>query len=80
MVRPRLDENVQGWRRRMGIEPTWELIDSHTGFEDQERHQAPFTPGKNASVNAPGGQAFSQAAGICARQALPLDHDFVIHI
>lgn len=24
----------------MGIEPTWDLVESHTGFEDQERHQA----------------------------------------
>ena len=24
----------------MGIEPTWDLIEPHTGFEDQERHQA----------------------------------------
>ncbi len=27
------------WRRRMGIEPTWDLVESHTGFEDRERHQ-----------------------------------------
>ena len=24
----------------MGIEPTWDLLKPHTGFEDQERHQA----------------------------------------
>ena len=24
----------------MGIEPTWDLVEPHTGFEDQERHQA----------------------------------------
>ncbi len=23
----------------MGIEPTWDLVESHAGFEDQERHQ-----------------------------------------
>ncbi len=23
----------------MGIEPTWDLFEPHTGFEDQERHQ-----------------------------------------
>jgi hypothetical protein len=23
----------------MGIEPTWNFVESHTGFEDQERHQ-----------------------------------------
>ena len=23
----------------MGIEPTWDFVESHTGFEDQERHQ-----------------------------------------
>ncbi len=27
------------WRRRMGIEPTWNFVESHAGFEDQERHQ-----------------------------------------
>ena len=27
------------WRRWMGIEPTWNFVESHTGFEDQERHQ-----------------------------------------
>ena len=27
------------WRRRMGIEPTWDFVEPHTGFEDQERHQ-----------------------------------------
>ena len=24
----------------MGIEPTWDFVEPHTGFEDQERHQA----------------------------------------
>ncbi len=24
----------------MGIEPTWDWLKPHTGFEDQERHQA----------------------------------------
>ncbi len=23
----------------MGIEPTWDFVESHAGFEDQERHQ-----------------------------------------
>ena len=23
----------------MGIEPTWDFVEPHTGFEDQERHQ-----------------------------------------
>ncbi len=23
----------------MGIEPTWNFVESHAGFEDQERHQ-----------------------------------------
>jgi hypothetical protein len=23
----------------MGIEPTWDLVEPHAGFEDQERHQ-----------------------------------------
>ena len=27
------------WRRRMGIEPTWDFVEPHHGFEDQERHQ-----------------------------------------
>jgi hypothetical protein len=27
------------WRRRMGIEPTWNFVEPHHGFEDQERHQ-----------------------------------------
>ena len=27
------------WRRRMGIEPTWDFVEPHRGFEDQERHQ-----------------------------------------
>ncbi len=27
------------WRRWMGIEPTWDFVEPHTGFEDQERHQ-----------------------------------------
>ena len=37
------DENEEekngNWRRRMGIEPTWDFVEPHTGFEDQERHQ-----------------------------------------
>ena len=24
----------------MGIEPTWDFVEPHAGFEDQERHQA----------------------------------------
>jgi hypothetical protein len=24
----------------MGIEPTWDLVEPHAGFEDRERHQA----------------------------------------
>ena len=28
------------WRRWMGIEPTWDFVEPHAGFEDQERHQA----------------------------------------
>ncbi len=24
----------------MGIEPTWDFVEFHAGFEDQERHQA----------------------------------------
>ena len=24
----------------MGIEPTWDFVEPHTGFEDQERHRA----------------------------------------
>ena len=23
----------------MGIEPTWDFVEPHAGFEDQERHQ-----------------------------------------
>ncbi len=26
----------------MGIEPTWDLVEPHAGFEDQERHQVAF--------------------------------------
>ena len=29
----------RNWRRRMGIEPTWDFVEPHHGFEDQERHQ-----------------------------------------
>jgi hypothetical protein len=32
-------EEYRNWRRRMGIEPTWDFVEPHTGFEDQERHQ-----------------------------------------
>ena len=46
------------WRRWMGIEPTWDLIEPHAGFEDQERHQVaphlrarPFRHGRNARKN-----------------------------
>jgi hypothetical protein len=31
---------VGNWRRWMGIEPTWDFVEPHAGFEDQERHQA----------------------------------------
>lgn len=27
----------------MGIEPTWDFVEPHAGFEDQDRHQ----PGKH---------------------------------
>ena len=27
----------------MGIEPTWDPYEPHTGFEDQGHHQAPVT-------------------------------------
>ncbi len=30
---------ISNWRRRMGIEPTWNFVEPHHGFEDQERHQ-----------------------------------------
>src|ERR1035437_5159131 len=29
----------RNWRRRMGIEPSWEFVEPHHGFEDLERHQ-----------------------------------------
>ena len=37
----RAGENEKGgnWRRRMGIEPTWDFVEPHSGFEDRERHQ-----------------------------------------
>jgi hypothetical protein len=31
----------------MGIEPTWDSYEPHTGFEDQGHHQEPVTS-KNA--------------------------------
>ena len=30
----------------MGIEPTWDFVEPHAGFEDQDRHQ----PGKRFRV------------------------------
>ncbi len=33
------EEKIGNWRRRMGIEPTWDFVEPHAGFEDQERHQ-----------------------------------------
>ena len=34
------EEDQKGnWRRWMGIEPTWDFVEPHHGFEDQERHQ-----------------------------------------
>jgi hypothetical protein len=38
------------WRRRMGIEPTRDPCEPHTGFEDQGHHQAPVT---SASLAGP---------------------------
>src|SRR6266850_7080140 len=31
----------EGWRRREGVEPSEDLYDPQTGFEDQRRHRAP---------------------------------------
>ena len=47
------------WRRWMGIEPTWDFVEPHTGFEDQERHQvAPHLRAKNSLCRVTG--AFGQ--------------------
>ena len=32
-------QQITDWRRWMGIEPTWDFVEPHAGFEDQRMHQ-----------------------------------------
>lgn len=32
----------EGWRKRLGVEPSLPLNEAATGFEDREGHRAPF--------------------------------------
>ena len=37
----------------MGIEPTWDFVEPHAGFEDQERHQvAPHLRDENGLADS----------------------------
>src|SRR5262245_6650684 len=43
----------EGWRRREGVEPSEDLDDPQTGFEDQRRHRAPsFSKESNSTIPA----------------------------
>jgi hypothetical protein len=41
------------WRRWMGIEPTWNFVEPHAGFEDQERHQVALHLRSHAADHCP---------------------------
>ena len=58
------EEKRGNWRRRMGIEPTWDFVEPHTGFEDQERHQVALHlhPGSRRRLPMTGVIHFRQAA------------------
>ena len=34
-----VNQYAVNWRRWMGIEPTWDFVEFHAGFEDQTLHQ-----------------------------------------
>ena len=48
----------------MGIEPTRDSREPHTGFEDQERHQTPVTSKGFLAPTATGGRTFSLQRGL----------------
>ena len=41
----------EGWRRRIGFEPTKDSPEPFTGFEDQGHHQTPPASAKEVSIN-----------------------------